>query len=658
MNRMLLPAATLILAACQDTSAPTPPTSTALLVASAASNLASEPRPGHYIVVFRDDVTNSSVLARSLVATHNGALEHTYRSAIKGFAGRLSNAAVASLRLHPDVAYVEPDGIVRAVATQTGATWGLDRLDQRDLPLSTTYSYAASGNGVNVYIIDTGIRTTHTEFGGRASSAFDAVGDGNGGTDCSGHGTHVAGTVAGATYGVAKQARLFAVRVLDCAGDGTTSGVIAGVDWVTANRVLPAVANMSLGGSASASLDQAVRNSIASGVTYALAAGNSSVSACNSSPARTAEAITVASTTTSDARSSFSKFGTCVDIFAPGSGITSAYNGNDGQTAVISGTSMASPHVAGAAALYLELNNSAPPSAVASALIANATTDKVTNAGTGSPNRLLYTGFIGAAPNAPPVARFTSSCVGLTCTLDARTSSDDAGIVSFAWDLGKFPDRYTTGSVVTATYPHEGSRTIVLTVTDGGGLSSITTQTITVGAPPPPPPPNQAPVAEFTSSCTNLNCNFNSTASSDDVGITSRSWTFGDGTTAGNVVSPSKTYSGAGTYSVTLTVTDGGGLSSSITKQVTVTAPPQNQPPVARFTWTCTGLTCTLDGRTSTDDNGIVSYNWDLGKFPDRFASGSVVTTTYPHSGQRTVTLVVTDAGGLTNSVTQVITLP
>ena len=236
------------------------------------------------------------------------------------------------------------------------ATWGLDRIDQRSLPLNNTYTYNATGAGVKAYIIDTGIRTTHTQFGGRAIDGFDAIDSALPAADCNGHGTHVAGTVGGTTYGVAKGVTLVAVRVLDCNGSGSTSGVIAGINWVTGNHAAgaPAVANMSLGGGASSALDKAVRNSIADGVTYALAAGNDNTNACNQSPARTAEALTVGSTTSSDARSSFSNFGTCVDLFAPGSSITSAWNTNDTATNTISGTSMATPHVAGAAALYLQ----------------------------------------------------------------------------------------------------------------------------------------------------------------------------------------------------------------------------------------------------------------------------------------------------------------
>ena len=306
---------------------------------------------------------------------------------------RLSPENLAALRQDARVAYIEADQIMTADAIQSDATWGLDRIDQRDLPLSSTYTYTNSGSGVNVYIIDTGIRISHVEFGGRASVGYDAIGDGQNGNDCNGHGTHVAGTVGGAVYGVAKSVRLYAVRVLNCSGSGTNSGVIAGVDWVRQNAQKPAVANMSLGGGASSALDAAVNNAINAGITFALAAGNSNRDACNYSPARVAAGITVGATTSTDARASYSNYGNCLDLFAPGSSITSAWINNDSSTSTISGTSMATPHVAGVAALYLQSNPAASPATVRNAIVANATSGKVTNAGRRSPNLLLFSNY-------------------------------------------------------------------------------------------------------------------------------------------------------------------------------------------------------------------------------------------------------------------------
>ena len=357
--------------------------------------------PNRYIVVFRKDAPQSAVRAAVSGARSSGAAVHyEYDAALKGFAATLSRAALDGLRHNPNVAYVEVDRRVSLRATQSPATWGLDRIDQRNLPLNNSYTYNQTGSGVTAYVIDTGIRITHSEFGGRATSGYDAV-DGGTADDCNGHGTHVAGTIGGATYGVAKGVSLVAVRVLDCAGSGTDSGVIAGVNWVTNNSPGPAVANMSLGGGASTSLDNAVANSIASGVTYAIAAGNSNANACNYSPARVASAITVGATTRTDARASYSNYGSCLDLFAPGSDITSAWYSSDTATNTISGTSMATPHVAGVAALYLEPNPSATPQQVRDAIVNSATPNVVTSPGTGSPNRLLYSLF-GSAPPPPP----------------------------------------------------------------------------------------------------------------------------------------------------------------------------------------------------------------------------------------------------------------
>ncbi len=481
--------------------------------------------PDQYIVVFTDDVRDPPGLAHGLARAHGGSVLFTYEYAIKGFAAQLPAQAAEAISRNPNVAYVEPDRTVRLFDTQMNPpSWGLDRVDQREPPLDGVYNFGTSGAGVNVYILDTGIRDSHSDFGGRVQSVNndkdgDFVGDTwgitNGAEDCHGHGTHVAGTAGGLAHGVAKSVTLWRARVVDCFGSGTASMAIAAVDWVTAYAVDPAVVNMSLGYGDVQSLRDAVENSIASGINYAVAAGNGNFvgipqDACNQSPAGAPNALTVGATDIDDDEASFSNYGTCVDLLAPGVSIISDCIGGDNATCSASGTSMATPHVAGAVALFLEANPLATPTEVAVEIKNNATMNEINlhrrSNRNGTPNLLLYTAFIAGAPAPPPTLLSISVTPGSASIEQWQTQQFTA--------TGSFDDGSTADLTSTATWA--SSDTAVATIDASGlatgvsvGTSNITasqdgvdsnTATLDVTAPPPPPTLSSITVAPSSAS--------------------------------------------------------------------------------------------------------------------------------------------------------------
>lgn len=465
------------------------------------ASAAQDESEGTYILVLRS--SNDIDVAEAEVVKSGGRTEKRFTHAINALSVRVKHSEVARLRNNPKVLFVELDQPVYALDTQNPSpSWGLDRLDQRTLPLNSTFTATDKGVGVDAYIVDTGILSTHTDFAGRMSTGYSAISDGNGTNDCNGHGTHVAGTTAGATYGIAKSATLIPVRVLDCTGSGTFSGVIAGLDWIVSHHVAgkPAVANMSLGGGASSSVDLAVQNVISDGVVMAVAAGNDGLNACNYSPARAVNAITVGSTTSTDARSTFSNTGSCVDIFAPGSGITSAWIGSTTATNTISGTSMATPHVAGVAAVLFGRYPTSTPAQIATMLRNSATPNIVASAGTGSPNYLLYLDPVGGpivaptpvAPSAPTGITITSSSGSLSVGFTAGAAGTSP-ITSYQYSLdgGSWLPRQTgtTASPIVITGLTNGTTYLVsirAISLDGTGAASVPVSTTIPSAPTAP----------------------------------------------------------------------------------------------------------------------------------------------------------------------------
>jgi len=489
----------LSLAACQDAMAPSSTSSRAASAAPSRSVQSASSRiPDEYIVVFTDDVADASRRASALVKSASGTLHFTYSGALKGFSAHMSAQAAAAIENDPNVAYVEQDQTLTAASLASTGTqspvyaWGLDRIDQRDSTLNLTYNWLSDATGVTVYILDTGIRITHQDFGGRASYGPDFV-SGTSSDDCNGHGTHMAGTVGGSYYGVAKNVNLVAVRVLDCSGNGTASAAIAGLDWVAQNHAALSVANLSFAGAYSATVNQAVANAIAAGVTVVAAAGDNGMppDACQYSPASAPGAVTVGASRQGDMMAGFSNYGPCVDLFAPGFSITSDWYTGDNIVWVRDGTSSSAAHASGAAAMYLALHPTASPADVANALTAAATTGVITGLGTGSPNRLLYTGDGSTPPpppppppttNNPPTASFTASCSRGKCSFNGSGSKDDVGIVSYSWTFGDGSSLTSTSATASHSYTAKGTytETVTLTVTDAGGLTGSAQKTLTI----------------------------------------------------------------------------------------------------------------------------------------------------------------------------------
>ncbi|MBB5935045.1 S8 family serine peptidase [Streptomyces zagrosensis] len=508
--------------------------------------------------------------ADRLTDRYGGNADRIYTAALRGFSAKMTPAQAKRLAADPDVAYVQKSLMVRAAeggSQPNPPSWGLDAVDGKQ---DKAYNYPGTGAGVTAYVIDSGARASHQTFEGRASSGYDFLDNDTDTSDCYGHGTHVAGTIAGKEYGVAKKAKIVSVRVLDCSGNGPDADTIEGIDWVIKNGKKPGVINMSLtsGGEGAdpQGMREATKRAVQAGFPTAVAAGNAGQDACGTSPGDTPEALSLGSTDSNNGRSSFSNYGRCVDLFAPGGSIDSASHSSDTGKANMSGTSMASPHAAGALALYLESNPNASGTQATDAVLAAARDGVVTNPGSGSPNKFLDVTKLGApADPGKPTAEFTPACseANNTCGFDASASKDsDGSIASYAWEFGD--GKTGEGVKPSHTYDKNGTYDVKLTVTDNSGKTGTVTKKVSAGK-----SVGESPVPQVSVSCWYDKCDFDASKTTDKDGdIASYAWKFGDGKT-GTGVTTSNTYpAGQKDYSVDLTVTDRAGNAATTSKKI------------------------------------------------------------------------------------------